>query len=443
MQTKELHIFTIVAQNYLAYAFVLADSVVKHHPECEFGIFLLDDVDHRWRQEIEARGFQALYPEDIQLRNYLDFVFKYNITEACTGVKPFVFQALFDRGAKKVLYLDPDILCFRRLDEVLDGLESYAIVLTPHICRPSTDNYFPGETAHLRTGIFNLGFVAVKSGPPGSDFISWWSSRLESQCLQETELGLFVDQKWVDLVPGCFDSVLVLRNLAYNVAYWNLEERALESCDDRLIEVNSGIPLAFIHFSGFSIDDINALFRYSPRSPFDDLLYMKRFSLKMRPDLAGPFALYRDLLVAAGDKRFASIPYSYAAYNNGERISQLERRLFLSLRESLQLKPDPFSAAPDSFWAMCRRAGIRAPMRNRQKASARDVQEKYRLQIKGIQWLLRLCVRLLGPERYWEFCKYMRHQLLSTHQHFLLRRTVPLSGNSDAVKAETQVLREN
>jgi len=38
---------TVVAQNYLAYALVLGDSVLQYHTDAAFSIFLVDDVDHR------------------------------------------------------------------------------------------------------------------------------------------------------------------------------------------------------------------------------------------------------------------------------------------------------------------------------------------------------------------------------------------------------------
>src|SRR5438105_1249589 len=79
-QNSATHFFTIVAQNYLAHAFVLGESVLRHHPEAMLSIFLIDDKDRRWKPAIEARGFRVIYPDEIPLTDFRKFVFQYNIT---------------------------------------------------------------------------------------------------------------------------------------------------------------------------------------------------------------------------------------------------------------------------------------------------------------------------------------------------------------------------
>jgi hypothetical protein len=37
--------------------------------------------------------------------------------------------------------------------------------------------------------------------------------------------GMHVDQNWVNFAPGMQDGVFILRDPAYNIAYWNLHER--------------------------------------------------------------------------------------------------------------------------------------------------------------------------------------------------------------------------
>src|SRR5690348_3043405 len=105
-------IFTIAARNYLAYAFVLGESVRRHHPDATFSIFLMDDPGQEWKSVIEGRGWRVIYPEEIPLYEYRRLIFQYNLTEASTAVKPSIIQALVKRGAETVIYLDPDILCF-------------------------------------------------------------------------------------------------------------------------------------------------------------------------------------------------------------------------------------------------------------------------------------------------------------------------------------------
>ena len=437
LNANALQFFTIVARNYLAYAFVLGKSVLRHHPDAAFSIFLMDDPEHRWQSSIEAQGFGPIYPEEIPLQDYQRFVFQYNITEACTGVKPSVVATLFDKGAEKVIYLDPDILCFRRFDEVLAALDRYCVVLTPHICSAAPDDYYPGERALMSTGVFNLGFIALRKSETARQLINWWSQHLRYECLEESETGLFVDQKWVDLVPAFFDDVYIMRSPAYNIAYWNLRERILQERDVGLCEARSGEVVAFMHFSGFPLEDLNSIHKYGLGNPFAISLHKKRFTLTTRPDLVGPVHMYKELLEAADIRNFSKIPYGYATYDNGEPISQLERSLYLSSPLWLKSNADPFQTGPGSFRNACRQAGLRSRAVTTAKSLAQETIRKYSPYMRIVEFILRCCLRVMGPQRYLEFAKYMRHQFLPQNHGFLLRGKA-IDGPEDLPVAESK-----
>jgi len=421
LESVSTHFFTIVAQNYLACAFVLGDSVLRYHPDAAFSIFLVDDTERRWKAAIEARGFTPIYPSEIPLVNYKQFVFQYNVTEASTGVKPFVFRALFESSAERVIYLDPDMLCFRRFDEVLLALNHSSIVLTPHICSPASDQHFPGEKAIMRSGVYNLGFIALRRGATTSKFLNWWCDRLRLECIAEPDAGLFVDQKWVDLVPGAFDHVYILRSLAYNIAYWNLHERQLQQTARGLFEKNSGESVALIHYSGFQLDDLNSICKYVARNPLGDGLHQQRYTLSSRPDMEPPFRLYQRLLLAAGAESFSQIPYAFAAYNDGAPISDLERSLFRTSGKWRKQELDPFRIGKGSFREACRQAGVLASSPRKTNGPAPDSSpQTYSRYMRLIQFLLKLSLRILGPQKYAKFSKYMRHQFLPSNHGFLL-----------------------
>jgi hypothetical protein len=419
--SNSLQFFTVVARNYLAYAFVLGESVLRYHPDASFSIFLMDDLDHGLQSSIEARGFRSIYPEEIPLVGYRKFVFQYNVTEASTGVKPSVMKMLFEEGAEKVIYLDPDILCFRRFDEVLAFLNQCCVVLTPHICSPAPDDYYPNDKGFMSSGVFNLGFIALRKSETSTQFLNWWSDHLRHECVAEPDAGLFVDQRWVDLVPVCFDHVYIMRNVAYNIAYWNLHERLLEERGHVFYEVQSGERVAFIHFSGFELQDLNSICKYAARNPLGTSTHKKRYTLTTRPDLVGPFQMYRQLVVAANVESFARIPYAYAKYDNGEAISQLERSLYLGSATWMESDADPFRTGHGTFWDACRKAGVRAGAVSTVKSSVQETIEKYGLYMRMIEFVLRCFLRVLGPEKYLGFAKYMRHQFLPLNHAFLLR----------------------
>ncbi|MCU1297261.1 MAG: glycosyl transferase [Acidobacteriaceae bacterium] len=415
-----LQFFTIVAQNYLAYAFVLGESVLRYHPESTFSIFIMDDPEHKWQSSIEAKGFNVIYPEHISPLNYRKLVFQYSLTEATTSVKPSIFQLLFQSNAEKVIYLDPDILCFRRFEEVLVAFDQHSVVLTPHICSPIPEGYFPDDKEIMGAGIFNLGFIALKRSAFVNDFLTWWGGHLKTECLAEGDAGFFLDQKWVGMVPAFSEEVLIFRNPAYNVAYWNLHERTLEQRGHICFLAHSDLPLAFFHFSGFSVDNLDCICKYAARNPFSFTAKKTRYTLTDRPDLAPVFRQYRDLLLSADIHDFMKIPYGYAAYENGETISLLERSLYLSSTTWRESHSDPFATGPGSFRNVCRDAGVKAPKDGDGKLSTGELAERYGFYMRLIRSMLVWSLRLLGPEKYMQFAKYMRHQFLPLNQGFIL-----------------------
>jgi len=178
---------------------------------------------------------------------------RYNITELNRSIKPFVFLRLFDDfPSRPVVYFDPDIAILSTLTELEQALEQGAdCVLTPHICEPA--EYAEMQDGRmLQFGIYNLGFCALRDTPEVRRVVAWWGRRLERQCVIDLQAGLFVDQKWADLLPAFIEHTFILRHPGYNVGYWNLSQRTVRRIDGGW-EVN-GLPLRFFHFSGSVVD---------------------------------------------------------------------------------------------------------------------------------------------------------------------------------------------
>jgi lipopolysaccharide biosynthesis glycosyltransferase len=420
--------FTIVARNYFAYACVLGDSVKKFHPDAEFYVFIMDDLENELGEEASKRDFHLISPSQISIDNYKNFVFKYNVTEAATGVKPFVFEYLLKNDFDKVVYLDPDILCFRRLTELIEELDSYSIIITPHSTSPVVkEEIFPDDYVFLTIGVYNLGFIAVRNNDISINFVKWWKRKLSDYCISQPEIGLFVDQKWIDLIPAYFDNVLIFRNRSYNMAYWNLHERILEFKNDTFTVSGSG--LAFFHFSGFQIDNIDKIFKYGPKNPLGiQQKEQERLTLRKRPDLLTIFQNYRDLLFEADMNSYSKIPYAYSVYDNNEKITQLERSIFfkLSLNNFKECKKinfkEPFSTSIDSFWSISRRSGITSESNDHPSLSISEVTNKYSKYYTYIHFILKILLKFMGVSLYLKFSKFLRFQLLSFNHDFLIKK---------------------
>jgi glycosyltransferase involved in cell wall biosynthesis len=156
---------------------------------------------------------------------------------------------------------------------------------------------------------------------------------------------MFVDQRWVDLVPGYFEHT-ICTDPGANVAYWNLSSRRVKR-SMLGYEVN-GRPLQFFHFSGFD-----------PLRPF---LLTKhqvgevRIRLDDHPAVAALCQAYARQLLDAGYLDRAALPYHFNYTTAGVRLDARMRMLY---RETLldderdgrpTTVPDPFDPAQsDAF----------------------------------------------------------------------------------------------
>jgi len=308
---------TIIARNYLPAARVLAESFAHHHPGSVLDVLLLDDVNRS--VDASSEPFCVLHLDDIgiphdELRKMIAI---YDVLEIATAVKPWLLETLLAGGADVVLYLDPDIVVYAPLDELVERAADAGIVLTPHVTRPlPRDGRSVTESDILASGIYNLGFVAVSRAAVA--FLDFWKVRLRRECVTDPVHMRFVDQRWVDFVPGLFCTSIV-QDPTFNVAYWNLHGR--DVAFDGVRPLLDGEPIHFFHFSGYSPDAPHLLSKHQGEQP--------RILLSERPGLARLCDDYGSRLVDAGHGG-AAPEYAFARLGNGLAYDAVMRALYRS-----------------------------------------------------------------------------------------------------------------
>lgn len=338
--TAATRVFTIIARNYLAYARVLAASLVRHNPAARLHVFILDDPDSAIPPE---PSFEIIRADELPFDPPSDFhtmAAIYDVTELATAVKPWVFAHLFDRGAPVAIYLDPDIEVFDALGPLQSWTLEHGMLLTPHVTEPlPQDGKRPDERDLLLAGIYNLGFLAL-SAEAARTFLPWWQARLRRNCLSDPAQGMFVDQRWIDFAPALFEP-LILKDPGYNVAYWNLPHRVLTLDGDRMLV--HGRPLRFFHYSGFSPRTPHLLSKHQHAS--------LRIRLSDTPLLRELCERYAAALEEAGFAESSALPYGFAATSGGLPLDARTRRVLRQTylddetREPAPSFPDPFSPA--------------------------------------------------------------------------------------------------
>lgn len=327
--------FTSISFSYLAKARVLARSLKRFHRDWEFVICISDRPPPGFTFDVEEEPFdRVVWAHELRIADVDAWLFKHDVVELCTAVKGPLLLSLLEEGPDAIVYLDPDIAVFGSLDVVLQELERSSIVLTPHQVDPDTDRMaiFDNEVSSLRHGTYNLGFLAVRADDVAFDFARWFDARLRSFCYAELDRGIFVDQKWCDLVPAFFDRVGILRDPGCNAASWNLSQRHLKIDESGSITVN-GSPLSFFHFTKLG--------------PIGDVM-TQRYS-------GGNHAVqevWRWYKHAVEREETAGIPedwWYYGRYENGDPIDYSVRVLY-RWREDLQAAfLHPFAVGEGSF----------------------------------------------------------------------------------------------
>ncbi|MFC5468847.1 hypothetical protein ACFPPD_08935 [Cohnella suwonensis] len=242
---------SVAGGNHLSFAKVLAKSVKENAKHCKFVLCLVEEEIHPDTKKIDFFDHVVL-AKDIGVPNFYKFVSKYNLYEAACALKPYLLQYAFNVYGKeeKFLYLDSDLCVYGSLDKLEVLLEKHSILLTPHRLEPQDIlNSIDEEIVNLRDGVYQAGFFGVRKTTESERFLQWWADRNQDYSYNDPSEGLFLDQKWLDLVPCFFDGVHVIQDPEYNMASWNLSQRNLTLNDNNQYLVNAR-PLVFFHYSG-------------------------------------------------------------------------------------------------------------------------------------------------------------------------------------------------
>jgi hypothetical protein len=412
-------IFTIVAKNYIGLAQVLEESVRANHPDAAFFIFVADELGN----VSDFLPTNVLCAKDllsIENDQWEELAFKYNLVEFCTAIKPFCFTYFFAKpDVSKVIYLDPDVFVFNSLEKIIEKLDQYSIVLTPHITNIQT--HFKGDYPDylfLLNGTFNLGFLALKKSETTNKLLSWWQNRLQDQCFFDNDRGMATDQKWMNLIPALFTSAdyYVLQDKGMNVAPWNYFERKVIEQNGKLFIANrenendtNATPLVFVHFSG-----------YDYKSFSNHQIAHKKEDFGTYTDFEIVFEQYANALKAGNFDKYFALPYSYNQFENGKQILSIHRRLFRRMREENRVYKKPFAIDSGSFYeALKNKRLIDHAVVSADKITNKSIQS-FDTKISIVNFFFKLIKKTIGIRRYSILVRFLKRFAKEENQVFLL-----------------------
>ena len=339
---------TVITRDRFAYARVLARSIAAHHPGITLTVVVVDPVEG---EDTSHEPFRVLTPRDVGIDNGELFRRRtmYTPIELTGSIRPVALTALLESTGAPALYLDCDVRVYGSLEDHVNEAQRAGLVLSPHENEWTTDAPTASEWMYLRASAFNAGFLAVAPTLDGPSFLAWWAGRTRRHCLSAPEQSMFVEQRWLDLVPSLFRTA-VCRHPGTNLMAWRLAHRDVDA-DTMTFR---GAPILSVHFCGGFDPDQPDRIGTMPGLPWPDAAH--------RPGFAALCRSYADELLEAGHHDEMARGYAYRTMPDGRVLDPLMRRAYRSaLLESeaagSATPPNPFEHGTAAFMEL-----LRAPM---------------------------------------------------------------------------------
>jgi len=321
----------VVTRDYLPGLIILYRSVLKYQ---RLPLYLLvvdadSDALPELHRLIHAQIPDAA-PEELIMVDFADLLaddlpqvrFYYDAFELATAAKAYLhFWMQHQTDIEHWLYLDTDMVCYGSLTPIFEQLRTSNFLLTPHCPNPCQN---PSQDIQFLTaGAYNGGLLGVTRSADSAAFTLWYKQVLTHYCLNDPPLAvgdrfvqstvLFVDQRWLDLVPAYFRGVAIAAERGFNLGHWNVGQDRLYWNETQLCIGSEDVLL--LHLSGFLPEASNRLSKHSPIDWADSNTWLD-------------IHLQQKTALETLQQEF-TFSYPYANYPDGSSIPKSHRRAYL------------------------------------------------------------------------------------------------------------------
>lgn len=320
-------IVTVVTRNYIHYAHALAISVKRNCPDTPMLVVLADEPPDSFVPPKEWDHW--VLGRDLGIPNWRRYAFQYTPFELSCALKSHAVEYAWKLGFDRVIFSDGDTQVYSPMTELREWLDESCIALTPHArwskLSPG-DNY---EHLFLTAGLFNAGFFAVRRSAESERFLEWWKARVHKHCISDVPGGYCDDQKWLNLVPGMFSGVQIVKHCGYNVGHWMLSYQPEVKTVGGRVHI-AGDPLSVFHFSCFR-PELPDLITHHPGCTVADF-----------PALAPLCRDYAALLKECNGPRYDTWGCAFATLSDGTKVEPLWREIIRQEHGRFANVDDPF-----------------------------------------------------------------------------------------------------
>lgn len=153
---------------------------------------------------------------------------------------------ILEKGSDHVVIIGADCVLYDQMIYVKSLLyeEKYDIILSSHIVYPPSE----GINNYYKTGLINGDFLIFKNTENSKSILKW----LISQPIKDDICnGMFFEQTLLSSLPFISFGVYIIQHPEYNVAWFNLHERSIDT-------------VVMFHFSGYEKGMLPRLSKHSP-----------------------------------------------------------------------------------------------------------------------------------------------------------------------------------
>ncbi|MDX2002181.1 MAG: hypothetical protein SFW35_07105 [Chitinophagales bacterium] len=250
-------ICTISTYSHLAQSFAMINSLQLFMPQVQAFILVVDKSSLDVNIQAVPASIELLYANSNDIVPYTAPHYKKYRKGSDSlrwSLKPALLKFIFEqRGIESAFYADNDLYFFENPSFLFDELERHSFLLCPHwrIHDPKASRAW--FEVNFRDGVFNAGFVGATKD--GNEIVDWWREACLYECRISRSRGLYVDQKYLDLVPAIFENIGIIQHRGCNVAYWNQIENK-RSMKEGKVFINERWPLIFMHITSKLIASI-------------------------------------------------------------------------------------------------------------------------------------------------------------------------------------------
>ena len=269
----------ICTEEYLPYYRELYKSIKEHSPQSKQTLYYIGDkFEERVNEFDEVINLTTLYENCNS---------SYNKLEKICSLRARVVLDTFNRS-DKVIFCGAKLKFFsqpRELHRLLH--DGYNAVVTPHIMEPlPEDGKFPSNEQVSFTGHISTDLVGFNHTTDIIKFLTWQDEIMKTKCA--TSSKTYLDQSWLNFLPFFVDNVKILKDVSYNVAYWNYQQRYLTKnyflnkwlVSDR----NTLSDLVCFQFSGLDLNHPETISTHQNRevAEGDFLEFLKDYAEKVK-----------------------------------------------------------------------------------------------------------------------------------------------------------------